>query len=323
MTRCSRRSPARRTHHRSSSFRCRAGRQFRGGCVAVVLGLCLHAAPAGAQEDARRSTLSLAYQYVHEDGINTNIGRAEIGTSDTHTLLLELDYALGRKWNLFASLPFVWKRYNGSAPHHPDQLIVPGVDEPFLDDGHYHTDFQDLVFGASYSLPMSRVQIQPFAFVSVPASDYAVYAHAAVGQHLQKLNVGANISYSPPLSDFYYSFGASRAFVEEPLGVNVDHWQLDAEIGYFLSPRLALRSFVLARQGNGLEFPDDFPPPRNDLHWYEHEGLLAREYAVLGVGTNWWLNDRRRLSVTVLKSIHSMFVHVVDLGVTVGMSHTF
>lgn len=290
--------------------------------LAVLLwaSLCL---PAFAQEGASRGSVTLTYQYVREGKINTTIGRIDIGELYTHSLLLDVEFSLNDKWELFGSLPFIMKRYDGLRPHDPATLSVP-VDEPFIDDGDYHSDFQDFTLGVRYSAgQISRFQVKPFVSYGVPTSDYPIYAHASVGQNLRKLDVGAVITFVPMLSDVYYSVAASRVFSEQAQGVNVDYWRLDGEIGYFLNPRLAVKGFFAARKGNGLKFPDDFPLPRNDEHWYEHERLLAIEYVVLAAGLDWSFNERDRLSLAVLKSVHADMIHEVDYGVSVGISHAF
>jgi hypothetical protein len=174
-----------------------------------------------------------------------------------------------------------------------------------------------------YSLLTTQVQVQPFLGVSIPTNDYPIFAHAAVGQHLRRLDAGVRINYLPAFSDFYYSFSLTRAFVERVQGVNVDYWRVDGEIGYFVNPRLTLRGYFLTRKGNGLEFPDDFPPPRNDAHWYEHEGLLAREYVIVGMGADWPLTERNRLTMSVIKSVQAKFVHQIDHGIIIGVVRRF
>jgi hypothetical protein len=241
---------------------------------------------------------------------------------DDGVLFFDVDFSVNDKWSVFANVPFVAKRYKGDSPHDPHAL-EDHVSEPFIDDGSYHSDFQDLEFGFRYALPMTQVRVEPYIGAGIPTNDYPIFAHAAVGQNLQRLDVGAVITYLPPFSKFYYSFTLTKAFVEHIADVNVDHWRFDGEIGYFVNARWLVRGYFLSRTGNGLEFPDDFPPPRNDLHWYEHEGVLAREYLVVGFGADWQLNERNRLMFSALRSAHVKFMHEVDYGVTVGIGRAF
>lgn len=294
-----------------------------GPSVCLLILLCGFLAPAFAQDGRgprTRGAYSLVYEYIREGKVRLNGGDAEIGTSDTQVLLFDVDLSINDKWSFFGSIPFVTKRYNGDSPHVPETIDDHHVDEPFIDDGAYHSDFQDLVFGFRYALPMTRVQVEPYIGAGIPTNDYPIFAHAAVGQNLQRLDVGAVITYIPPFSNFYYSFTLTKAFVEQIADVNVDHWRFDGEIGYLINPRWTVRGYFLGRTGNGLEFPDDFPPPRNDLHWYEHEGVLAREYLVVGFGSDWLFNERNRLMFSALRSSHVKFMHEIDYGVTFGIS---
>jgi len=294
-------------------------------CLLALLPIA-HGVDAYAQDAAQRSprgSYGISYQYIRESDVATNAGDIDIGTSDTHAILFDLEFAINEKWELYAGLPYVTKRYNGDSPHDPGSLDAHTTDEPFIDDGRFHSDFQDLVFGFRYLLPVSSVDIRPFIGAGVPTSDYPIFAHAAVGQNLQRLDLGAKIEYQPPFSNFFFSFVLTRAFVEQVADVNVDYWRFDGEIGYFINPRLAVRGYFLTRQGNGLQFPDDFPPPRNDLHWYEHEGVLAREYAIVGMGVDWSLSERNMISTSLLKSVHAKFIHQIDYGLTVRLTRGF
>jgi len=288
--------------------------------------LAAFTASAFAQDDPGRGlhgTYGLSYQYVQESDVATNIGDIDVGTLDTHTVLFDLELVLSDRWEFYLGLPFVTKRYNGDSPHDPGTLEFDSG-EPFIDDGQFHSDFQDLVFGLRYTLlDTTRVRVQPFIGAGLPTNDYPVFAHAAVGQNLRRLDVGARFDYLPPLSDFAYSLWVTRAFVESVEGVNVDYWRIDGEVAYFVNSKLALRAFVLTRHGNGLEFPDDFPPPRENVHWYEHEGLLAREYVVAGIGAEWSLTARNRLTTSVLTGLHEKYIHKLDYGITVGLSRDF
>lgn len=293
--------------------------------VCLLLLLCGFLLPAFAQDrpaSEGRGSYTLTYQFVHEGRVSDNAGAFDIGSNDSQALILDLEFSINDKWSIFGNLPFVTKRYNGDAPHDPNALEVH-VDDPFIDDGSYHSSFQDLAFGFRYELPMTRVQLQPYIGVNIPTNDYPVFAHAAVGQGLQRLDIGALVAYQPPFSSFYYSFSLTRAFVESVQGVDVDYWRFNGEIGYFVNPRLSIKGYFQSRTGNGLESPDDFPPPRNDLHFYEHDGLLAREYVVVGLGADWSLDERNRLSFSVLKSTHTKFMHEIDYGVSVGITRGF
>ena len=69
--------------------------------------------------------LSVGYQFISVDGFESNIGKLPIGTVETHTINVELEYYLNDKWSLSAGIPYVKKRYQGPAPHNPLTLDPP------------------------------------------------------------------------------------------------------------------------------------------------------------------------------------------------------
>lgn len=275
-----------------------------------------------AAEENSRGVVSLSYQYIKVDGFESSVGKLDIGTTDTHTLFLEVDYELTDRVSVSVGIPFVTKRYQGDFPHLPDG-IVPPKNDPLIDDGSYHTEFQDITFGVSYLLTTSPVVVEPFIVYGVPSNGYPQYGHAAVGQNLWHVQVGSSFTYFPPFSDFYFYFAPSYTFVEETLGESIDHWRLHAEVGYLFLPGFSGRIFALVKEGDGLEFPDDFPPPRNDEFWFQHDRTIKHNYVNLGVGVDWGFSDRSQLSLSAMTMVDEDQVHVMEYAFTVGMSRSF
>ena len=264
----------------------------------------------------------MSYQYIHADGFEASFGKLDIGTIDTHTLNLELDYHLTDHWSLSLGIPLVRKRYQGNFPHDPTALDPPR-DVPNIDDGSYHTDFQDWHLGVRYLAVDGLLRIEPFAALGVPSNDYPFFANAAVGQNLWKFDIGASFTYTPGLSDAWYRLDLAYVFVEETLDTSIDHWRVRLEAGYFFSPRWSGRVFVLVKDGDGLRFPDDFPPPRTGEKWFQHDRLIRHNYVNAGLGVDWAFDDRHRLSFSGLTMVHADQVHIVEYALTVGLVRSF
>lgn len=286
---------------------------------ATVMGLTISAS-GFAQES--RGHVSLSYQNIRIDGFQSSIGKLPIGETDTHSLAVEVDFELNDRWRLSAGLPLIRKRYRGPGPHVPVALVPPSNDE-FIDDGSYHTEFQDLHVGLHYVLRSDDVTLEPFIAFGIPASDYPFFGHAAVGQNLDRLELGSLLAFSPALSDFYFRAIPAYQFVEETLGVNIDHWKLDLEVGYFFTPRIAGRLFVMFKDGDGLVFPDDFPPPRTDERWHQHDRMVKHNYRNAGIGADYAVNEQLSLSLSVMTMIHAEQVHDMRHTLTVGMTRAF
>ncbi len=266
--------------------------------------------------------VSLTYQYIHIDGFESTIGELDIGTTDTHAWHLEADYKVAERWTVSAGLPFIRKRYRGGGPHRPD-LIDPPQDSNFVDDGSYHSDFQDLHLGLKYLALVDPIVVEPFVGYSFPASDYPFFGHAAVGQNIWHFEIGAHFTYVPKLADYFVQVSPSYVFAEETLGQSIDHWRLNVALGYRLTRGVSARVFMLLKDGDGLDFPDDFPPPRDTRRWFLHDRLVKHNYINVGVGVDWQYSETRSVSVSAMRMAHADQVHVMDRAFSISFNQAF
>ena len=287
----------------------------------VLLGSSLFTSPhvVAAEE---RGHWTLSYQQIKVDGFESTVGDLDIGETDTQSLNFEISYRITDRTTLYAGIPLVRKRYTGNFPHRPDTL-VPARSDDFVDDGDYHTDFQDFLLGVSHVVYSEDLTVEPFLFYGLPSHDYAHFGHAAVGQNLWKLELGTRLTYKPPLSDFYFRFDPSYVFVEETLGTSIDHWKALAEVGYHFGGGRVGRLFVLTKQGDGLEFPDDFPPPRTTEAWYQHDRMVRHNYTNVGIGFDWSVGAKTSVSTSAFTMVQEEQVHILEYAFSVGISRSF
>jgi hypothetical protein len=264
-------------------------------------------------EDSRagHGTVTIAYQHQTADSFQATTGEIYIGPVDTHALNLEIEYGLTDRLTLVAGLPYIHRRYQGSLQHDPLLLDPPRPYIENVDQGQWNNAFQDFHLGLRYRLRASRVAIEPHVFIGAPSNEYPFFGNAAVGTHQTRLEVGSSFVVSPGLSDAYYGFDVSYAFVEKVLGVSVNHWRINAEIGYFFTRRLSGRVFALIKEGRGLDFPDDFSS-RTDERWYQHDRLVKHNYVNIGLGLTWSFGDNYSLSTSWMTMTHAEIVHVMD-----------
>ncbi len=295
-------------------------------CWLVTSGVCLFWATLCTAETTlseHRGEISIGYQYIHVDGYEASFGKMDIGTTDTHILNFETTFALTDRWSVSLGIPLIRKRYNGPLPHDPDS-IVPPADQENIDDGKYRTGFQDFHLGVQYlAWQTSNLTVSPFLSYGTPSHDYAFFGNAAIGQNVWKLNVGIDLVYVPTLSYWYFRFAPSYEFVEETLGVNVNNWRLNASAGYFITDQIALNAFVLAKEGRGLDFPEDFPPPRNDEFWFNHDRMGRHNYVNFGLGVEWQLDPVHHLSLSWMTMVHAEQTHIMQDTITMGWSKLF
>ena len=298
--------------------------------MAFVLAVCTsitfwspNALAADGTSKAGHGYISVGYQFISVDGFESSIGELPIGTVDTHSLNIEVEYFLNDKWTLVAGIPYVVKRYQGPGQHDPLQLDPPRPEVENVDQGDWNNSFQDFHLGLRYLARESPLFIEPFIYFGVPSHDYPFFGHAAVGQDLLKLDVGSTFAYSPPLSDAYFRVDASYVFVEETLGVDVSHWRINAETGYFFGPRITGRVFLMYKHGDGLVFPDDFPTPRTGEQWFQHDRMVKHNYTNAGAGLDWVLDQKYQLSTAVLTMIDADQVHKMDFTLSIGITRSF
>jgi hypothetical protein len=297
---------------------------YAARACAAALSFVIPISVVSAAEESRKGhgQFSVAYQYISVDGYESSIGEIDIGTTDTHTLFFDVDYYLTDRWSIEVGLPVIRKRYTGTFPHSVSGLDPPNNTAPFIDDGQYRTEFQDLILGVRYLALEGWLSIEPFMRLGVPSSDYPFYAHAAVGQNVNRLDVGVDFTYIPPLSDAFFRLGVSHVFVEETLGVSIDHWRLNGDAGYIFAPGLSGRVFFMLKSGDGLTFPDDFPS-RTDERWYQHDRLVKHNYMNVGLGLDWALDENYSLSASVMTMTWAEQVHIVDYSTSVSLTRSF
>lgn len=274
---------------------------------------------------AGHGEVSLTFQYVSVDGFAGSLGNVPLGKVKTQLVSVDVDYHVTERLTLVAGIPYVRERYLGPFDHDPLALDPPRTDVPNVDLGEWNTDFQDFHLGLRYLLKDSRLIIEPFVLAAIPSNDYPFFGHAAIGRNRAHLEIGSTFVYRPPISDAWYRLDLGYVFVEETLGVSINHLNIVAEAGYFFSRRLSGRLFLMHRDGSGLDFPTDFPPPaeRTDEMWFQHDRLVKHNFTNAGAGLDWRLNDDYRLSTSVLTMLRAEQIHDVEYAVSVSVSRSF
>ncbi len=279
-----------------------------------------------AEDDEGRAghgNVAVTYQYISVDGFEASTGTIPIGTVDTHSLFFEIDYHLTDRWTIGAGVPYIRKRYEGDFPHDPLKLDPPRPWVENVDQGDWNSGFQDIHIGLKYLALDGPLVIEPFAFYGTPTNSYPFFGHAAVGQQLWKFDLGASFAYFPGLSNAYYRADIAYVFVEETLDTSINHWKIFGEMGYQFNARLTGRFFFLFKDGKGLDFPDDFPPPRTNELWYQHDRLIKHNYLNVGIGLDWNFDSGYRISASFMKQPWQEQVHKMEYAFSIGISRGF
>jgi hypothetical protein len=293
--------------------------------ICAVLSL-LAASPLLAEKGD--SSFRFEYQFVKTGDFESSIGPLDIGETRAHVYMFSGTYQLTDRWTLAASLPWIKKRHRGALPHNPavELTAYPQADQSLIDDGNFHSDWEDLYLSATYALYRGdRWSFSPFVSVGVPTNDYPFYAHAAVGRNIWHVPVGAAFSFTPYFSDFMLSGDIAYVITERSLDVNIDHWLINLDLAYYVTPAVAPKVFVsIKHSSHGLSFPDDFNVAAlNDEAWYFHDRTIKHNFVNAGIGLDWILSDKYMLSGSALTMVDPDQVNTIDYGVSFGVTRFF
>ncbi len=297
--------------------------------AAISLGT---AAPANAQAwlpGAGQGAVSVLFQdmavrqHLYSDGKPVDAGHI-----DSHNLMLDLTYGVTDKVAVSLSLPFVSARYKGVNAH-------PGS---LLDDGSSHGTFQDFRLSARYGLVAGGTAVTPFADLIVPSHAYDSYGHAAPGRDLTELQLGISAGHviTRGLPGMFVQARYSYGFTQRTLGRYHDRSNLDAEVGYFINPRLRVSGLTATQYTHGgvlftqqfprdiCGIPDDEKPTAARLlacPTFMHHDQLARANLVdVGAGAQFSITRRLDLYGSYMTTVFGESVHSLHHGISIGLS---
>ena len=292
----------------------------------MMLVMCL-ATSTSAQADAGDGSLRLEYQYIRTGNFDSSVGEIDIGNTDAHVVMLSGSYAFTDRLTAYASIPWIKKRHTGALPHNPttDFQSFEPQDLTLVDDGSYHSDWQDLYIGIQYLARDERLKLSPFIGYGQPSNDYPFYGHAAVGRNLWHLPVGVAWSFEPYFEKWYLGGSVAYVFTEKTLGVDVSHWLANVNLGYYVTPRFAPRLFVSAKYGSkGLDWPDDFDLGNLDsVDFYNHDRTIKHNWVNAGIGFDFILNDKYQLTGSWFTMVDPDQVNIVDRAWTLAITRSF
>lgn len=311
--------------------------------VIVLLGwltVSLGVSPALAQ-DKGAGSIGVEYQSIHSDLFIDDVGEYDYWSTDTRILLFSGDYTFADKWTVFVALPYIEKRFVsevdwGGDPHNPNDAFwidfVP-PDKRFIDDGSYHGGLQDLSLSVSYQALDGPLSLSPYIGYGFPVEDYPFYAKAAIGTNLWRIPVGASFSYVPYFDDWYIDGNVAYVFSEKPLGINVDYWSVHLSAGYWFKPEFSVNVFAGLRYViDGLEMPwsfsddptySDYPDAYDTEEWYNHDRLLANRNLNIGIGFNYFFNEKYSISGTYYTGVWAEQSSELGNAFTLGVARHF
>jgi hypothetical protein len=278
-------------------------------------------------------TVSLLYQNTFVKYHYFTTTPYDRGHIQGNAVIADITYGVTDKLAVTVGVPWVASKYNGPLPHPLAEDVLAGVSPPRpnpLDDGSYHSTFQDFRFDVRYNVTRRAVVLTPFVGSIVPSHDYTYLAHSAAGRDLKELQAGILASklldaLAPGLFvQGRYSYG----FTQQVLDISHNHSNMDLEVGYFVTPRLrvlALGTGQVTHGGIDIDPPSCqlCPPPLPALIVLHHDQITRDNYLNLGGGVGYTLNERLDLFGSMIHTVAARNGHAIDYGVSVGVSWGF
>ena len=277
--------------------------------------------------DAGDAAIGLEYQYIRTGSFATSFGDLDVGNTDANVFMLSGAYSFTDKLTVYGSLPWIRKRHEGALPHNPlvDFQNFEPPDLRLIDDGSYHSGWQDIYVGMQYLARDERLTLSPFISYGLPTTNYPFYGHAAIGRNLWHVPVGVAWSFTPYFDDWFLEGDVAYVFTEKTLDHNVSHWLINLEAGYYLTRYFAPNIFASIKHGTtGLNWPDDFDLTNLDTaEFYYHDRTIKHNWINAGLGFDLVLDNKWLVSGTWFKMVRPEQVNVVDRAWTLGFTRYF
>jgi hypothetical protein len=155
------------------------------------------------------------------------------------------------------------------------------------------------------------------------------FAHTAIGRDLHELLVGTNVGWQGGesfLSNAFFQSRINYSFVERVLGRSHNRTNIDTEMGYFLTPRLALSGLVTYQRHHGDALDHDSTRGLDqwtDEEFHHHDQLMRTNMLDVGLGTAFLLNGKTSVYANALHTVWGINGHPIQAGLIVGINWRF
>lgn len=250
-----------------------------------------------------------------------------VGQSRATSVILGVDYSFTDHFNVEISLPYVFTRYTGN----PADLTFgnPAFHAAPLDDGATHSTFQDFRFDVHYNVlshshrtGLQDLAITPSFSMIQPSHSYDFRGESAFGRDLREYAVGVAAArlLTPMLPRTFGQAQYSYAFVEKANGLDLNHSNVDLEIGYFLPHETSVFAFGnWLKTHGGVTLADVFADP---ALFPFHDRILRATYWHLGGGTSYPVTRTFDVNFSYVTYLAGKTTHY-GKGFTIGTAWNF
>jgi hypothetical protein len=223
-------------------------------------------------------------------------------------------YGITDRLAVSADVPYIASRFtlaHGLSPNVHDL-------QARIDDGRYHGTVQDFHGALKYNVVRRAFMLTPFFELTIPTHRYETFGHSAPGKYLREYRVGMHIGrlLNPILARGYFDLRYSYSFVQRLEDMNLDRNNVDLEVGYFLTPSIAVRAIgAVQKTLGGVEalVPPDSP------FFPNHDRLERGHYFRMGGGVTFSLPRRTDLYLLLVSTVSGKNVQAftaLGIGVT-------
>jgi hypothetical protein len=248
--------------------------------------------------------------------------RYDDGHIRSENMLIDVTYGVTDKLAISFGVPWVAAKYNGPIPH-PLSLTDPTPNA--IDDGTYHSTFQDLRFDVRYNVAKRGAVLTPFIGTVMPSHDYTYFAHAAPGRRLKELQVGLSgaklLGILPGLFvQGRYAYGITQKVAD----ISHNRSIADLEVGYFLTPKLRLLGLGTGQLTHGgVDVVRGLARAQLGSLFVNHDQIDRINFLTVGGGTSYAITERIDLFGSMMRTVAQRNGHVLDRSLTLGVSYGF
>jgi hypothetical protein len=309
--------------------------RYRTALAALVVPLIVaaFASPVWAQAwlpGKGEGTVSFLYQDMfvryHEF---PGIGRVDNGQITSQSLLIDVTYGVTDRLAVTFGIPWIASRYSGTNGHPLVDLSGPiakysGVNP--LDDGNWHGTFQDFRFDLRYNVVAKKgMALTPFVTSTTPSHDYTAFAHAAPGQDLRLLQLGTSGAkvLDRVVPGLFVQGRYAYGIAEQVVDISHNRSNADLEVGYFVTPRMRLLLLGTGQLTHGGI--DNRPNGRVTLGalYPYHDQITRINFLDVGGGASYTLTDNIDLFGSLIRTVAARNGHIIDHGLSLGLSWGF
>lgn len=281
--------------------------------------------------------VELSAQSIFFDGHYDAMGRKArpcpgcpvgVGQSRATSMIVGVNYSFTDNFNVEISLPYVFTRYTGN----PADLTFgnPALHPTPLDDGSTHSAVQDFHFDLYYNV-LSRshrnglqdLAITPFFSMIQPSHSYDFHGESAFGRDLREYSLGVTVArlLTPVFPRTFGQAQYSYAFVEKANGYDLNHSNVNLELGYFLPHEATAFAFGNWLHTYGGVTIDEVIANPSSL-FAIHDRILRATYWHFGGGASYPLTHSVDVNFNYITYLAGENTHY-GKGFTIGTAWTF